>query len=272
MKPTTVIQADAPIWKINWNELWQFKELFQTLAWRDIKVKYKQTFIGVIWAILQPIVQMVVFSFFFGKLANIPSDNVPYPLFSFSGLILWTMFTSALTTSSNSLVGSANLISKVYFPRIVVPVATTIVTYIDYLIAWTVLGLLFVVFQYMPVWTIILSPIVALGPLILANGIGFFLSAINVRFRDIRYALPFFVQLLIFISPVIYPVSVAGQFEWVVKLNPMSGYLELHRSLILGHQSVDPWAVAYSVTVSLVILFLGFYYFNWQQRKFADII
>lgn len=269
---TTIIKANSSLWQINWQELWQFRELFQTLAWRDIKVKYKQTIVGIVWAILQPVVQMIVFSFFFGKLASIPSDGVPYPLFSFSGLTLWTMFVGALSNSSNSMVSSAHLISKVYFPRLIVPVSSTLVIYIDYLISWTVLGVLFVFFGYMPAWTIPFSPLVALGPLVLANGLGFFLSAINVQFRDVRIALPFFIQLLIFVSPVIYPVSVAGQFAWVVNLNPMSGYLELHRSLILGHQGFDPLAVVYSIVATIAIFFAGLFYFNWQQRKFADII
>lgn len=269
---TTTISASKRFWQIDWKELWQFRELFQTLAWRDIKVKYKQTVVGVAWAILQPVVQMIVFSFFFGKLAQIPSDGVPYPLFSFSGLVLWTMFTGALTSSSNSMISSSHLISKVYFPRLIVPIASTLVTYVDYLFSWTVLIALFVLFGYMPPWSIPLSPLIALGPLVLANGLGFFLSAINVQFRDVRIALPFFIQLLIFVSPVIYPVSVAGQFQWLVSLNPMSGFLELHRALILGHQSVDPLAIAYSVLTTIGLFFAGLYYFNWQQRKFADII
>lgn len=270
--PITIIKASSSIWHIHWRELWQFRELFQTLAWRDIKVKYKQTVVGIAWAIAQPFTQMIIFSFFFGKLANMPSDNVPYPLFSFSGLILWTMFTTALSSASNSMVGSAHLIAKVYFPRLIVPIASTLTTYLDYLIAWVMLWLLFAVFRFVPSWAIVFSPFLALGPLLLANGLGFFLSAINVQYRDVRYALPFFIQLLIFVSPVIYPVSVAGQFAWVVKLNPMSGYLELHRSLILGHQSIDLAAVAYSLLATILALLFGLYYFNWQQRKFADII
>lgn len=270
--PITTIKASSSIWHIHWRELWQFRELFQTLAWRDIKVKYKQTVVGIAWAIAQPFTQMIIFSFFFGKLANMPSDNVPYPLFSFSGLILWTMFTTALSNASNSMVGSAHLIAKVYFPRLIVPIASTLTAYLDYLIAWVMLWLLFAVFRFVPSWTIVFSPFLALGPLLLANGLGFFLSAINVQYRDVRYALPFFIQLLIFVSPVIYPVSVAGQFAWVVKLNPMSGYLELHRSLILGHQNIDLAAVAYSLLATILALLFGLYYFNWQQRKFADII
>lgn len=270
--PITTIKASSSIWHIHWRELWQFRELFQTLAWRDIKVKYKQTVVGIAWAIAQPFTQMIIFSFFFGKLANMPSDNVPYPLFSFSGLILWTMFTTALSNASNSMVNSAHLIAKVYFPRLIVPIASTLTAYLDYLIAWVMLWLLFAVFRFVPSWTIVFSPFLALGPLLLANGLGFFLSAINVQYRDVRYALPFFIQLLIFVSPVIYPVSVAGQFAWVVKLNPMSGYLELHRSLILGHQNIDLAAVAYSLLATILALLFGLYYFNWQQRKFADII
>lgn len=271
-QPITIIKASTSFWQLNLSEIWQFRELFQTLVWRDIKVKYKQTIIGIIWAIVQPFTQMVVFSFFFGKLANMPSDNVPYPLFSFSGLILWTMFTSSLSNSSNSMLNSSHLISKVYFPRLIVPIASTLITYIDYLIAWIVIWCIFIVYKFIPPWTIILSPVLAIGPLMLANGLGFFLSAINVQFRDVRYVLPFFLQLLIFVSPVIYPASVAGQFQWIVALNPMTGYLELHRSLILGHQSITFFPVIYSLTTTLMIFFLGVTYFNRQQRKFSDII
>lgn len=272
MEHVTIISAKKNLFKIPWDELWLFRELFQTLAWKDVKVKYKQTAIGVLWAIIQPLLQMIVFSFFFGKLAKIPSDHVPYPLFSYSGLVLWNMFSSILSSTSTSMVSNSHLVTKVYFPRIILPIATSIVFYIDYLISWIVLGLLFTIFNYPPVWTAIFSPFVGILVLMLANGIGFFLTSLNVQFRDIQYALPFFIQILVFVSPVIYPVSVAGRFEWIVNANPMSGYLELHRALILGHQSIDVPAMLYSILATIVIFMSGLYYFNWQQRKFADII
>ena len=268
----TYIRAKRSLIKIPWRDLWLFRELFQALAVKEIKVKYKQTAIGVLWAVLQPLLQMVVFSFFFGKLANIPSDFAPYPLFSYSGLVLWNLFTSTLNTTSTSMVSHAQLITKVYFPRMIVPVASSMVSYVDYLIAWVVLGWLFVIFKFAPAWTFVFSPIVGIATLLLANGIGFFLAAINVQFRDVRHALPFFIQLLLFVSPVIYPVSVAGKFEWLVKLNPMTGYLQLHRALILDNQFVDISNVIYSLVITVVVFALGLVYFNWQQRKFADII
>ena len=272
MVKTTVIRPFDNLLHVDLRELWENRELFSTLMFRDIKLKYKQTAVGILWAVMQPFTQMIVFSFFFGKLAKIPSDNVPYPLFSFSGLILWTMFATALTNASNSMINSTHLITKVYFPRLIIPTASTLVAYLDYVIAWLVLGILFMIYNWQINWFMILSPLVAFLVLIFSNGLGMILAAINVTFRDVRFVLPFVIQMLLFISPVIYPVSVAGQFEWFVKLNPMSGYLELHRALILGHQNISLMSIFYSIAVTIVSLLIGIIYFNWQQRKFVDII
>jgi lipopolysaccharide transport system permease protein len=268
----TKISAEQPWWSIEAKEILQFRELFGVFTIRDIKVKYKQTVIGVLWAVLQPFSTMIIFSFFFGKIAGIDVGDIPYPLFSYAGLTLWTMFTTALSQSSNSLVSNSHLISKVYFPRIIIPVASTIVAYIDYLIALSVMALLMVYFKYTPPLYGLLVPLVAIGALLLANSIGFLLSALNVQFRDVRYALPFFIQLLIFVSPVIYPAELGGQYQWLVEVNPMTGYLEAHRSLLLGHQPFDLGSLAYSVIATLVLFIAGYLYFSHVQRKFADLI
>jgi lipopolysaccharide transport system permease protein len=272
MKKITKISAEQPWWSVEAKEVFQFRELFGVFALRDIKVKYKQTVIGALWAILQPFSTMIIFSFFFGKIAEIDVGDIPYPLFSYAGVTIWTMFTTALTQSSNSLVSNSHLISKVYFPRLIIPIASTIVAFIDYLIALSVMGLIMMYFKFIPPLTVVLVPFVALGALLLANGIGFFLSALNVQFRDVRYALPFFIQLLIFVSPVIYPASLGGQYQWLVEVNPMTGYLEAHRSLLLGHQPFDFDSLAYSIIATIAIFMSGYFYFSHAQRKFADLI
>lgn len=272
MKNITTISSRASWWKTNLKEVWAYKELFWVFSIRDIKVRYKQTVVGVLWAILQPLVTMIIFSFFFGKIASIDVGTVPYPLFSYAGLTMWIMFTNALSQSSQSLIGNRNLISKVYFPRIIIPIASTIVSFVDYLLALSILGFIMAYFQFVPPIYAVLAPVTGLGALLLANGIGFFLSAINVRFRDVRYALPFFIQLLIFISPVIYPAELGGNYQWIVQANPMTGYLEMHRSLLLGNQSLDWSSLTYSFLITLVFFLSGYLYFLYVQRKFADII
>mgnify|MGYP001773041564 CR=1 FL=1 len=258
---------------LNLRDLWHYRELLYFLTWRDIKVRYKQTVIGVGWAILQPLLTMVVFTIFFGKIANIPSEGIPYPIFSYSGLLLWTYFSSSVSNSGNSLVGSSNLITKVYFPRLIIPLSSTLAGIVDYFIALCILVLMMLFYGIFPNPSIILLPIVILLASISATGFGLWLSALNVKYRDVRYAIPFFIQLLLFVTPVIYPVTALPErFRWLLALNPISGVIDAHRACILGYKSVDWPALGISTVVGLVIFITGLFYFRRTERFFADVI
>lgn len=255
--------------EINFKELWEYRELLWVLIERDIKVRYKQTVIGGLWAVIQPVLTMIVFTIFFSRLSGALSGNTPYPLFAYSGLILWTYFTNAISGASASMIDNTYLISKIYLPRVFIPLTSTITPGLDY---WLTSGLLFgFAFYYqMPIrlgW--IFLPLAWSMTWILASGIGFWLSSLNVKYRDIRHALPFFIQLLIFVTPVIYPLNTVGKYRWLIKINPMSGLIEWHRNLILG-APVDWGLVIYSVGVSLLLFFTGLIYFKSVERYFTD--
>lgn len=272
MDVVTIIKPSKKFNLKDLKEIYQFRELFFTLVERDIKVRYKQTIIGGLWAIVRPFTTMVLFSFFFGKIAKIPSDGIPYPIFSYSGLLLWTYFSSAVNSASNSLIGSAGLISKVYFPRLIIPLSSTILGLFDYVIASIFVVVFMIYFQFIPKATILLLPLVIFFTWMLAAGVGFWLSATNVLFRDIKYLVSFILQLWIYATPVIYPFSVAGKFKWLVTINPMSGLIEAHRSMMLGHQAVNYSIFAISIVLTLIIFTTGLLYFKSIERKFADVI
>ena len=273
MSEQITIIKPKPRWQfINLKEIYQYRELFWTFVVRDIKIRYKQTIIGGLWAILQPFATMVVFSIFFGVVAKISSEGMPYPIFSYSGLLLWAYFTSALSSASNSLVSSSNLITKVYFPRIIIPLAATLTGMIDYAIASLVLGGLMAYYHIIPTATILLLPFLLILTWLLASGMGFWLSAINVKYRDVRYAVPFFIQLMLFLTPVIYPVSIAPRFrQWLI-LNPMTGIIEAHRAAILGNNLINMEFLGYSIIITLAIFISGAFYFKSVEKYFADII
>jgi lipopolysaccharide transport system permease protein len=268
----TIIKPKKGLIPIDIKEIFKYRELLWTFIVRDIKVRYKQTIIGGLWAILQPFLTMVVFSFFFGKIAKMPSEGVPYPIFSYSGLLLWTYFANSVSNASNSLVGGASLITKVYFPRIILPLSASLVGLLDYFIAGTIILGFMLYYNFIPSIYLFLLPLILFFTWMLGAGVGFFLSAINVKYRDVKYALPFFIQLWIYATPVIYPASVAGQFEWVVKLNPMSGLIEAHRTMILGHHPINWGMLGSSMVFSLIIFISGIYYFKSVERYFADVI
>lgn len=268
----TIIKPTKGLRFINIQELWQYRELFWAFVVRDIKVRYKQTLIGALWAILQPLTTMIVFSFFFGTIARIGSDGVPYPIFSYSGLILWTYFTSALTASSNSMVGASNLITKVYFPRIIIPLAATLTGLIDYAIASLILAALLIFFHITPPLAILSLPLLVVLTWILASGLGMFLAAINVKYHDVKYAIPFFIQLMLFFTPVIYPISIAPNFKNILMLNPMTGIIEAHRAVILGNHPINLISLGISVILTIVIFLAGSLYFRSVEKYFADII
>jgi lipopolysaccharide transport system permease protein len=274
MKPThlTLIGPKQKFGIGVFKEVWQYRELLLAFVVRDIKVRYKQTIIGGMWAIIQPFATMVIFSFFFGTIIKISSEGMPYPIFSYSGLVLWVYFTNAITAASNSLVANSSLITKIYFPRIIIPIASTITGLLDYLIALILVFLMMAYYQITPSINIFWLPIVVIMTTMLSVGIGFWLSAINVKYRDVQYAIPFFIQLLLFITPVIYPISIAPRFRFFLSLNPMSGLLEAHRNILINQGHADLYLLSISFIITLTIFLTGAYYFKSNEKHFADII
>jgi len=260
-------------WCVNLREIWYYRELLYFFVWRDIKVRYKQTLIGAGWAILQPLLTMIIFTIFFGKIAKLPSEGIPYPIFSYSGLLLWTYFSSAVLNSSNSLIGNANLITKVYFPRIIVVFSSAIEGMIDYFIAISILFLMMMFYKISLNLYVIITPFLLFLAFLSATGIGLWLSALNVKYRDVRYAIPFFVQLLLFTTPVIYPSNIISEkFRWLFYLNPISGIIDAHRACILGYKPIDLSSLGISILVSIFLFITGALYFGRTERLFADII
>lgn len=254
------------------SEIWNYRELLFTFVKRDLTVRYRQTIIGGIWAVIQPLTTMVIFSFFFGYLAQISGDGVPYPVFSYSGLVLWIYFANALTAASGSVVAAAGLFTKVYFPRLIVPIAASMTGIVDYFVALTILFGLMIFYQITPPIIIIFLPFLVLLTWLLATGIGFWLSAINVRYRDVGFIMPFFIQLMMYVTPVIYPVSIAPNYKHILALNPMTGIIEAHRALILGIRDINYTSLVFSVAITLIIFITGAIYFRSVERKFADIV
>jgi lipopolysaccharide transport system permease protein len=253
-------------------DLWAHRELFYFFAWRDVKVRYKQTVLGAGWAILQPLISMIIFTILFGRLAHVPSEGQPYAIFSYAGLLPWNFFSTAVTNSSNSLVSSNNLITKVYFPRILVPTAAVGAAVVDIAIAAMML------LAIMPIYgvgfhasLIMLIPLIALTALT-ASALGIWTAALNVKYRDIRYALPFVIQLLMFLTPVIYPISfLPARWRWVLRLNPLSGIIEGFRDAIFGRPF--NWSgLAISVLVTLALLMVAAFTFSRMEEEFADVI
>lgn len=254
-------------------EIWQYRELLYFFSWRDLKVRYKQTAIGAGWAIFQPFITMVVFSVFFGGLAKIPSDNVPYPIFVYVGLLFWQFFSSALSDTSNSLIGNQAIITKVYFPRLILPISSVITKFVDFFIAAIILiGLMFY-YGYTPnLLGLLILPLLLIITFMAAVGGGLFLAAINVKYRDVRYALPFFIQILLFVTPVIYPASIAGKYSMYLALNPMMGVIQNARAALLGTAPVNWILLSISFVTCLMLLLIGIYVFKKVERYFADIV
>lgn len=254
-------------------ELWDYRELLFFLTWRDIKVRYKQTALGAAWAIIQPFFTMVVFSIFFGKLAKVPSDGIPYPIFSFVALVPWTFFAHGLSESSNSLVGSANLIKKVYFPRLIVPVSGVISGTIDFVLAFIVLLGMMLYFGIVPTVNVIWLPLLLLLAFVTALGVGLWLSALNVQFRDVRYTLPFLTQFWMFATPIAYPSSLLSEpWRTLYGLNPMVGVVEGFRWALLGTDTAPGPIIIASSLAALGILIGGAFYFRRMEKIFADVV
>jgi lipopolysaccharide transport system permease protein len=254
-------------------ELWQYRELLYFLIWRDIKVRYKQTAMGAAWAIIQPVFTMLIFSLFFGRLAKMPSDGIPYPLFTFAALVPWTFFANGLNQSSNSLVASANLLKKVYFPRLVIPIATVLAGVVDFVLAFAVLLGLMAFYGTAPTIHVVWTPLFLLLALVTSLGVGLWLSALNVKYRDVRYIVPFVIQVWMFSTPIVYPSSLLpGAWRTVYGLNPMVGVVEGFRWSLLGSNTAPGFMIALSALAALVILIGGAFYFRHMEKTFADIV
>jgi len=255
-------------------ELFEFRGLLYFLTWRDIKVRYKQTVLGALWAILQPVLTMVVFTLFFGRLARMPSDGVPYHLFSLTALVPWTFFANGMTAASNSLVGSANIIKKIYFPRLALPMSAVLGGIVDFVLAFIVLIGMLLAGGVVPTINIIWLPLFVLLAFVTALGVSLWLSALNVQFRDVRYVVPFIIQLWMFSSPIVYPASLIEDpvLRVVYAFNPMVGVIEGFRWSLLGTETAPTMMTAVSVLVALAMLFGGAFYFRRMEKTFADVV
>lgn len=267
--PLIVIEPSKGWIPLNLNDLWQYRDLLYILTMRDIKVRYKQTALGALWAIIQPLFTMLIFTLFFGRLAGMPSDNIPYPLFAYAGLLPWTFFSNAVTNSGNSLVGNSNLITKIYFPRMIIPSASVAAGLLDFAIAF---GLLVVLMFYYGVGlsiNVLMLPVLVVLTSLLAIGVGMWMSALNVKYRDIRYALPFLIQLGMFASGIITPIP--DNWRFLKLINPVAGLIDGFRSAFFG-KPFDWLALGIAAVLTLVVLFYAAYNFRRMEKSFADII
>lgn len=254
-------------------DLWEYRELLYFLVWRDIKVRYKQTALGVLWAIIQPVMTMVVFSIFFGNLAKLSSDGIPYPIFSFAALVPWTLFSNGLTQATNSLVASSNLIKKVYFPRLIIPIATVLAGVIDFLLAFGVLLILMIFYGITPTINILWLPVFLLLTIIASLAVSLWLSALNVEYRDIKYVIPFLTQIWLFATPIAYSSTLLNEpWRTVYGLNPMVGVVEGFRWALLGTNTQPGMMAVASAGAALLLLFSGAFYFRRMEKTFADTI
>lgn len=271
-KPVVIIEPSKSWVALNLRDLWQYRDLLYILTMRDIKVRYKQTLLGAAWAIIQPLFTMLIFTLFFGKLAGMPSDGIPYPIFAYAGLLPWTFFSNAVTNSGNSLVGNSNLITKIYFPRMIIPMASVASGLLDFVIAF---GLLVVLMFYYGVGlsiNLLILPVLLVLTSLLAIGVGMWMYALNVKYRDVRYALPFLVQLGMFASPIIYPLSlVPEKWRWLMALNPLAGQIEAYRSAFFG-KPFDWLSLGVSAVLTFAVLIYSAYNFRRMEKSFADII
>lgn len=256
-----------------WRELWSFREVLAFLVWRDISVRYKQTVLGVAWAVLQPLLTMMIFTIFFGRLAKVPSDGIPYAVFAYSALTAWTFFATAVIASSNSLISNQNLISKVYVPRIIIPGSAVLSFVPDFIVSSSILIVLMLFYGVPLSWTFVLWPLLLVPLAVLAFAVGLILSALNVKYRDIKYVVPFSIQMLLFATPVIYPVSlVPEKYRFVMALNPLTGLIDTFRATALGGREIDWQLFGVGCAISVIALIIGLVYFRRAEHSFADTI
>jgi len=274
-EPTTIyIKPSRGLAALNLRDLWVYRELVYFMIWRDIKVRYKQTLLGALWAVIQPIMTMVVFNFLFGKVAKVPTDGIPYPIFSFTALLPWGLFTTALNTASRSLTANHNMITKIYFPRLILPISSVLSGLVDFAIAFVILIGLMIYYNVSPnlnaLWTL---PLFILLSIVTALGVALWLSAINVKYRDVNYALPFITQFWLFITPVAYSASViSDKWQLLYSANPMAGVVNGFRWALLGSGTGPDAALWVSIGISLLVLISGLFYFRGMERTFADTI
>jgi lipopolysaccharide transport system permease protein len=272
-KPTVVVEPVRGLFHLDLRAVWHYRELLFFLIWRDVKVRYKQTIIGAAWSILQPLMTMVVFTLIFSKFAKVPSDGLPYPIFAYTALLPWNYFSQAVSHSGESLVGNARLISKVYFPRLIVPISAAVAPLVDFAIAFVVLLGMMTWYGIAPTWGMLALPLFLLLALLTALAVGLWLSAFNVKYRDVRHTIPFLIQFWMFASPVAYPVSlVPEKWRLLYSLNPMAGVIEGFRWAILGKESPDVSVMALSAGVVVAILIGGLVYFTRVEQTFADVV
>jgi lipopolysaccharide transport system permease protein len=271
--PVLTIRPSKGFLRLNLKDVWAYRELLYFLVWRDIKVRYKQTALGAAWAIIQPVMTMVVFSVFFGRLAKLPSDGIPYPVFAFAALLPWQLFAFSLSESSNSLVGSQNLITKVYFPRLVIPMASVLAGIVDFAIAFVVLLGLMLYYGIRPTAAVIWLPLFVLLAIATALSVGLWLSALNVKYRDVRYTIPFLTQFWMFATPVAYSSTLVPQ-RWraLFGMNPMAGVVEGFRWALFGKSGGPGGMIWVSVAAVILLLIGGLYYFRRTESTFADIV
>ena len=254
-------------------EFWHYRELFFIFVWRDIKVKYKQTVLGATWAVIQPFFTMIVFTIFFGKFAKMPSEGVPYPVFSYAALVPWTYFSGAVSASGNSLVGNKNLLTKVYFPRIAIPASSALSGLLDFFIASIILFGIMMFYGIPLTWKLFFWPILVLPLIFLALGLGTIFSSLNVKYRDIKYTIPFIIQILLFITPIIYPISILPEkYRILAAINPLTGIIEAFRSTVLPGKELDLVLLLFSIAISLLIFIIGMIFFRKTEKEFADIV
>ena len=270
---TVLIQPSKGLFHLDLNAVWHYRELLYFLIWRDVKVRYKQTVIGAGWAILQPLMTMVIFSVVFGSFAKIPSDGLPYPIFTFAALLPWNFFAQAIGRSGISLVGSANLISKIYFPRLIIPLSAAVAPLVDLAFAFVILLGMMAWFGVAPTWGVLALPLFLLLALGTALAAGLWLSALNVRYRDIGYTIPFLIQIWMYASPVAYPVSIVPErWRLLYSLNPMAGVIEGFRWALLGTGTPNIGVMVVSAVVVMMLMLSGLVYFRIAERTFADVV
>jgi lipopolysaccharide transport system permease protein len=272
-KPIVVVEPRRGLFDLDLPVVWQYRELLYFLAWREVKVRYKQTVIGAAWAILQPLTTMLIFTVIFGTFAKIPSDGLPYPIFAYAGLLPWTYFSEATVRSSASLVGDANLIRKVYFPRLLIPLSAAVTPVVDFSLAFLMLLGMMVWYGFHPTWNALYIPLFLLFAFSTALAMGLWLSALNVKYRDVRHTVPFLVQIWMYASPVVYPMSIVPE-KWrlVFALNPMTGVIEGFRWGLFGKESPDFNVMVASTIVVMLLLFSGLVFFRRMERTFADVV
>jgi lipopolysaccharide transport system permease protein len=271
-EPLVVIEPRGSWVPIDLRELVSYRELLYFLVWRDVKVRYKQAALGVTWAVLQPLFLMLIFTIFYGRLARVDTGGIPYPLFAYAGLVLWMFFANAITTGGNSLVGNSNLISKVYFPRMLVPASSVLGSLVDFAFAFVVLVPMMAYYRIAPTLHLLVLPLLTLLTVAFAVGVGLWMAAVNVRFRDVRFALPFAVQVWLFISSVIFPSSaVPERWRWLPKINPMSAFVEGFRAALFG-QPFDWAAIGIASLLTVLVLIYATFVFRRMERSFTDVI